>query len=152
MRPRVFNAQMHKKWYFITAWRLSKITGKGRKMCLRWRLWNACLTGRNRFNPDVSCPFHAKICFSDPWFDKVKLHFGGKNHFVAITGAFSRWMNVKKVGCTRHLFFFYIALSCFTWLTDYRVCVCMCVCTCLILKENVSRSTIHNAAIWDKSV
>lgn len=69
MRPRVFNAQMHKKWYFITAWRLSKITGKGRKMCLRWRLWNACLTGRNRFNPDVSCPFHAKICFSDPWFD-----------------------------------------------------------------------------------
>lgn len=69
MRPRVFNAQMHKKWYFITAWRLSKITGKGRKMCLRWKLWNACLTGRNRFNPGVSCPFHVKICFSDPWFD-----------------------------------------------------------------------------------
>ncbi len=147
MRPRVFNAQMHKKWYFITAWRLSKITGKGRKMCLRWRLWNACLTGRNRFNPDVSCPFHAQICFSDPWFDKVKLHFRGKNHFVAITGAFSRWMTVKKESCTRRNFF--LCRSQLVYLTDslYRIGWCVYVCLCM---SHIP--IIHNAEMWDNSV
>lgn len=54
------------------------------------------LTGCNGYKPHVSCHFHLKICFSDPWFDHTKLHFGGGNHFVAITGTFWRWMNVKK--------------------------------------------------------
>ncbi len=45
---RTMGVLMHKcwkKWYFITAKRLSKITGKGWKMCLLWMALKPGLTG-----------------------------------------------------------------------------------------------------------